>query len=166
VALARTFALWSGLEESPKLMTAHDPALRARNLERARALCERSKAVTAARFGHALVEGLDGENAKLGAERSVARALSRARVGVRRGHARDLAALAVLVGAGAYAERASLGVGVAFYGLLAVAITLTVLGALLRQWTLRGLVTKAPSLTHAAREATRGQPAASTGGPA
>jgi hypothetical protein len=57
------------------------------------------------------------------------------------------------VGAGAYAEGATLGVGPLFYGLLAVALVLTVLGAILRQQTLRTLVAAGTPLTAAAREA-------------
>jgi hypothetical protein len=153
VALARTAALWSGLRKAPALTRALGDALRARDLGRARSLCDRSSAAIAARFGHALVEGLATNDGPDAATRSLERALARARQSVRRGHARDLAALALLVGAGAYAERATLGVGRLFYGLLAVALGLTVLGTLLRQQTLRSLVGAAAPLAAAAREA-------------
>jgi hypothetical protein len=163
VALARTSAIWSGLRATPALTQALSEALRARELGRARALCDRSKAVTAARFGRGLVEGLSSAEAMLGAERIVERALARARAGVRRGHARDLVALGVLVGAGAYAERTELGVGRLFYGLLLVALALTTLGALLRQQTLRSLMTSGASLTAAARHAAPSAAAGSGG---
>jgi hypothetical protein len=165
VAFARTFSLWSGLRATPALMRALEDALRARQMDRARKLCDQSRAITAARFGRALVDALTGSDTKLGAEQVVDRALSRASAGVRRGHARDLVALAVLVGAGAYAERAALGVGRLFYGLLLAALVLTVVGALLRQSTLRRLVTSRASLTIAARNAVPGAaagPGAST----
>jgi hypothetical protein len=153
VAFARTFSLWSGLRATPTLMRALEDALRARQMDRARQLCDRSRAITAARFGRALVDAFTGSDARLGAERVVERALSRASAGVRRGHARDLVALAVLVGAGAYAERAALGVGRLFYGLLFTALAVTVVGALLRQRTLQRLVASRTRLTAAARDA-------------
>jgi hypothetical protein len=156
VALARTSALWSGFRATPELMRALEETLRAGQIGRARSLCDRSRATTAARFGRALVQSLAGREAELGAEPLVERALARASAGVRRGHARDLVALAVLVGAGAYAERAALGVGRVFYGLLFVALALTVLGALVRQRTLQSLLDSAAPLTAAARHAARG----------
>jgi hypothetical protein len=156
VAFARTFALWSGLRATPALMRALEEALRSNHIGRARTLCDRSRAVTAARFGRALVDVLSGNDAKLGAEHAVERTLSRASAGVRRGHARDLVALAVLIGAGAYAERAALGAGRLFYGLLSAALALTVLGTLLRQRTLQSLVGSGAELTAAARHVTAG----------
>lgn len=161
-ALARTVALWSGLSEIPKLLPALEDALRAGDIGRARRLCERSRATTAARFGHALVEGFSTGDG----ERSLERALSRTRAGVRRGHGRDLAALAVLVGAGAYAERASLGVGRLFYGLLAAALVLTVLGTILRQRTLLGLLEAAKPLAGIARASARPSTTNAPGGTA
>jgi hypothetical protein len=152
-ALARTFSLFAGLRESPKLVASLEAALAAGDLRRGGALSDRSNAATAGRFGRALVEGLHDQGAELGAERCVERALSRTSAGVRRGLARDLAALAVLVGAGAYAYRAALDAGAVFYGLLAAAVALTVVGAVLRQKTLRGLVSSKASLTNAARRA-------------
>lgn len=164
VALARTVALWSGMRQGPTLVRELEAALRAGDLRRARSLSDHSSAATAGRFGHAMLEGL--ESAELGPERSVERALSRTRAGARRGHARDLAALAVLVGAGAYALRSALGVGRVFYGLLGLAIALTVFGAFLRQRTLHRLVAARPSLTEAARLAEASSAAATGGGTA
>jgi hypothetical protein len=152
-AFARTFALWSGLRATPALMHALEDALRAGQIGRARALCDRSRAVTAARFGRALADALSGSDAKLGVERVVERALSRASAGVRRGHARDLVALGVLIGAGAYAERAELGAGRLFYGLLFAALALTALGTILRQRTLQNLLASRTRLEAAARQA-------------
>lgn len=154
--LARTFALWSGMSQIPVLLGALEPALRTRELARARHLCERSKAAMAARFGLTLVEGLDSPDAAGTEERRVQRALSRARALVRRGHARDLVALAMLFGAGAYADLAALGVGAVFYVLLATALALTVLGAFLRQGAWSTLRDAAPPVTAALKAASAG----------
>jgi hypothetical protein len=153
VALARTWALGSGLRQTPHFARALEVALSSRDLARARALGERSRAVTAAHFGHVLVEGLDGTLGAAGANRSLERAFARTRTRVRRGLARDLAVLAVLFGAGAYAARAPLDVGSLFYGLLGLALALTVFGAILRQRTLQALVVASRPLGEAARAA-------------
>jgi hypothetical protein len=152
VALARTFALFSGLREIPALARALEQALRTGDLGRARSVCDRSPAAAAARFGHALVAGLESTEGASAPDRSVERALTRTRKSLRRGHARDLAATAVLIGAGAYATQASLGVGRLFYALLGAALALTVLGALLRQQTFGAIAATAGPLTQAARE--------------
>jgi hypothetical protein len=161
VALARTFALFSGLRQIPALARALEQALRTGELGRARSLCDRSPAAAAAHFGHALVAGLESPEGASAPERSVERALSRTQKSVRRGHARDLAAAAVLIGAGAYATQASLGVGRLFYALLGAALALTVLGAVLRQQALGAIAATVGPLTQAAREGT-----GSTGGAA
>jgi hypothetical protein len=160
-AIARTLSLWAGLRASPKLVAALETALGAGDLRRAREVSDRSDAATAGRFGRALVEGLEGATGALGAERNVDRALSRSSAGVRRGLARDLAALAVLIGAGAYAERAELDAGRLFYGSLVAAVALTVVGAWLRQRTLHRLISSRASLRNAARRVLSERPAPS-----
>ncbi|HEY3500976.1 MAG TPA: hypothetical protein VGK73_40060 [Polyangiaceae bacterium] len=151
VALVRTFQLRVALGEIPKLGRELERSLRAGDLAGARALCQRTEGAAFARVGSALVERLAGGPVAKNELRRVARdAKKRAALGIQRKRGRDLVVAAVLIGAGAYALRANLGVGTAFYALLVVALLVTALGPVLRRATLVALEAEGDRLLDAA----------------
>src|ERR1700748_2975489 len=100
-----------GMSEIPKLAEAVQAALRRGDLAGARALCGQAEGAAFSRIGLALIETLRREPQPSAATlRGVlASARKRASAAAQRGRARDLVVAAVLIGAGAYAIRASLG---------------------------------------------------------
>lgn len=137
-----------GLGEIPKLSAAVQAALRKGNLAEARALCGHAEGAAFARIGLALIDTLGREPRPTPAAlRTVlASARRRANAAAQRGRARDLVVAAVLIGAGAYAIRASLGVGNAFYAMIAAALVVTALGPMLRRSMLEKLVSASEDL--------------------
>jgi hypothetical protein len=143
-----------GMSEIPKLSAALEGALRAGDLAGARALCAHAEGAAFARIGSALVEtlGRDPRPTAATLRNVLATARRRATAAAQRGRARDLVVAAVLIGAGAYAIRASLGVGRAFYALIAAALLVTALGPMLRRSMLNALVRASDGLLGAATE--------------
>jgi hypothetical protein len=141
-----------GMSEIPKLAEAVERALRAGDLAEARALCGRAEGAAFARIGAALLDALDREPRPSAAtlRHVLATARKRADAAVQRGRARDLVVAAVLIGAGTYALGASLGVGRAFYAMIAVALVVTALGPMLRRSLLERLVRSSDGLLAAA----------------
>jgi hypothetical protein len=141
-----------GHGEIPKLSADVQAALRKGNLAEARALCGHAEGAAFARIGLALIDALGREpRPSPGALRTVlASARRRANAAAQRGRARDLVVAAVLIGAGAYAIRASLGVGNAFYAMIAAALLVTALGPMLRRSMLDRLVRASADLLAAA----------------
>ena len=141
-ALVGMLQLRRGMSEIPKLAQSLEGALRAGDLARARALCGQAEGAAFSRIGLALVEALGREPrpdaAVLG--QVLGQARRRAAKAAQRGRGRDLVVAAVLVGAGAYALRASLGVGRPFYAMIAAALLVTALGPVLRRSMLDKLV--------------------------
>ncbi|HTQ07895.1 MAG TPA: hypothetical protein VMI54_28780 [Polyangiaceae bacterium] len=151
-AFAGMLQLRRGLGEIPKLSSDVQAALRAGDLARARALCGHAEGAAFARIGSALIDALGREprpTAKA-LESVLAGARKRANAAAQRGRARDLVVAAVLIGAGAYAIRASLGVGSAFYAMIAAALVVTALGPILRRSMLDRLVRASDGLLQAA----------------
>lgn len=142
------------MSEIPKLSAALEQALRAGDLAQARALCAHAEGAAFARIGSALVEALgrDPRPPATTLRHVLTAARRRAIAAAQRGRARDLVVSAVLIGAGAYAVRASLGVGRAFYGLIAVALLVTALGPMLRRSMLNAIVRASDGLLAAATE--------------
>ncbi len=162
-ALVGMFQLRRGLREIPGLSRALEGALRAGDLAKARALTGQAEGAAFVRIGHALVEALAREPRpnERELESVILHARRRARVAAQRGRARDLVVAAVLIGAGAYAVRASLGVGRAFYAMLGAALLVTALGPILRRSMLDAVVNASDGLLRAAsaylaHEAARG----------
>jgi hypothetical protein len=143
-----------GMSEIPKLSAALEQALRSGDLGAARALCAHAEGAAFARIGSALVEALGRDPRPQAAtlRNVVAAARKRASAAAQRGRARDLVVAAVLIGAGAYAVRASLGVGRAFYTLIAAALVVTALGPILRRSMLDATVRASDGLLAAAIE--------------
>lgn len=152
VALVRSFQLRVALAEIPKLSRELESALRSGDLAAARALCERTEGAAFARVGSALVESLeqDGTVAQNELRRVAREARKRAATAMQRKRGRDLVVAAVLIGAGAYALRANLGVGLAFYMLVGVALLVTALGPVLRRSILNELEAASDRLLEAA----------------
>lgn len=140
-ALVGTFQLRVALAEIPKLAKDLEQALRAGHLDAARALCARAEGAGFAGIGGAVVGVLGREPLPSAVElqRTADAARRRAQKLAQRGRARDLVVAAVLIGAGAYATGAALGVGAFFYAALGVALAATALGPLLRRSVLREL---------------------------
>ena len=151
-ALVGMLQLRRGMSEIPRLAAALERALRAGDLAEARALCGQAEGAAFARIGLALVDALGAKPRPDGAalKSVIAQARKRAAKAAQRGRGRDLVVAAVLVGAGAYAIRASLGVGRAFYGMLAAALLATALGPILRRALLDKLVRASDGLLQAA----------------
>jgi hypothetical protein len=153
-ALLRALSLWSALRTTPELAQSLTAALRARDPVKARAICERAEGAAFASLVSALLDELrqnptaDRETL----ERAARAAYARAAHAVRRGRARDLAALALLVGAVAYAFGSphGLGVGPIFYTLSVVGLVLLAMGPLLRWQNLRLLEAWTDRLVEAA----------------
>ena len=141
-----------GMSEIPTLGLALERALRAGDLAQARALCGQAESAAFARIGLALVDALGREpRPDAGDLRQViTHARKRAAATAQRGRGRDLVVAAVLIGAGAYALRASLGVGKPFYAMLAAALLVTALGPVLRRSMLDKLVRASDGLLAAA----------------
>jgi hypothetical protein len=141
-ALVGMLQIRRSMSEIPKLGRALERALRAGDLAEARALCGRAEGAAFARIGLALIEALGREPAPAPRELKhvITAARKRAAATAQRGRARDLVVSAVLIGAGAYAIRASLGVGSTFYGMLAAALFVTALGPVLRRSLLNAMV--------------------------
>jgi hypothetical protein len=143
-----------GMSEIPKLSAALEQALRAGDLAAARALCGQAEGAAFARIGSALVEAL-GRDPRPNAStlrHALSSARRRAAATAQRGRARDLVVAAVLIGAVAYAVRASLGVGSAFYALIAAALVVTALGPMLRRSMLNAIVAASEGLLAAATD--------------
>jgi len=151
-ALVGMLQLRRGMSEIPKLGPALERALRSGDLAQARALCGQAEGAAFARIGLALVEALAREPrpnaATLG--QVLGQARRRAAAAAQRGRGRDLVVAAVLIGAGAYALRASLGVGRTFYAMIAAALLVTALGPVLRRSMLDKLVRASDGLLAAA----------------
>lgn len=143
-----------GLGEIPKLSAAMQAALRKGDLAEARKLCGQAEGAAFARIGAALIDALGREPrpSPTALANVLASARKRANAVAQRGRARDLVVAAVLIGAGAYAVRASLGVGSAFYGMIAAALVVTALGPMLRRSMLDALVRSSEGLLAAANE--------------
>jgi hypothetical protein len=143
-----------GMNEIPKLSAALERALRAGDLAEARALSGRAEGAAFARIGSAIVEALgrDPRPNQAALRNVIAVARRRTAAAAQRGRARDLVVAAVLIGAGAYALRASLGVGRAFYALIAAALVVTALGPILRRSMLDASVRATDGLLAAATE--------------
>jgi hypothetical protein len=141
-ALVGMLQIRRSMSEIPKLGRALERALRAGDLAEARALCGRAEGAAFARIGLALIEALAREPAPAPRELKhvITAARKRAAATAQRGRARDLVVSAVLIGAGAYAVRASLGVGSTFYAMLAAALLVTALGPVLRRSLLNAMV--------------------------
>jgi hypothetical protein len=141
-----------GLGEIPRLSANVQAALRKGNLAEARALCGNAEGAAFARIGLALIDALGRQpRPSPAALRTVlASARRRANARAQRGRARDLVVAAVLIGAGAYALRASLGVGAPFYAMLGAALVVTALGPMLRRSMLDKLVSASDGLLAAA----------------
>lgn len=152
VALVRMLQLRSSLREIPKLSEALEAALRGGNLGRARALTATAEGAAFGRVGSALVEALDREPrpTQRSLEVIVAQARRRAAAAGQRGRARDLVVAAVLIGAAAYAARASLGVGRTFFAMLGAALLMTAVGPMLRRAMLDMVVRASDGLLRAA----------------
>jgi hypothetical protein len=140
-ALVGTFQLRAALGEIPKRAKDLERALRAGDLNTARALCGRAEGAGFAAIGGAVVGALGRTPLPEASElRRVAEAaLRRAQRLAQRGRARDLVVAAVLIGAGAYATGAALGVGVFFYAALGLALAATALSPVLRRAVLNEL---------------------------
>lgn len=151
-ALVGMLQLRSGLREIPKLSGALEAALRAGDLARARSLTARAEGAAFGRLGSALVEVLGREPRpnQRALETVLAQARRRAAAAAQRGRARDLVVAAVLIGAAAYAVRASLGVGRTFYAMLGAALLMTALGPVLRRSMLDTIVRASDGLLRAA----------------
>ncbi|HEX5101812.1 MAG TPA: hypothetical protein VFV94_20020 [Polyangiaceae bacterium] len=170
-ALLGMLQLRTSLREIPKLSAALEAALRAGDLGGARALTATAEGAAFGRIGSALIEALDREPRpnQRSLEVVVAQARRRAAAAAQRGRARDLVVAAVLIGATAYAVRASLGVGRAFFGMLAAALVMTAIGPVLRRAMLDTLVRASDGLLKAAaaylalQAAHRSQPCAECG---
>lgn len=134
-ALVGMLQLRRGLREVPALTQALEAALRAGDLARARALAGEAEGAWFVRIGNGLVEALGREPRpkERDLEALVAQSRRRAAAAMQRGRARDLVVAAVLIGAAAYAVRASLGVGTPFFAMLGAALVMTALGPLLRR---------------------------------
>jgi hypothetical protein len=152
-ALVGMLQLRRGLSEIPRLRRALEQALRGGDLNEARALCGQAEGAAFARIGLSLVEALERDPAPDQKELShvIAAARKRATKAAQRGRGRDLVVAAVLIGAGAYAFGAALGVGLPFYGLIAAALCVTALGPVLRRAMLEKLVEASDGLLGAAR---------------
>jgi hypothetical protein len=170
-ALVGMLQLRSGLREIPKLSAALEAALRAGDLGRARALTATAEGAAFGRVGSTLVEALEREPRpnQRSLEVVVAQARRRAAAAAQRGRARDLVVAAVLIGAAAYAVRASLGVGRAFFAMLAAALVMTAIGPVLRRTMLDTIVRASDGLLRAAgsylalQAAQRAEPCAECG---
>jgi hypothetical protein len=151
-ALLGMLQLRSGLREVPKLSQALEAALRAGDLSRARALTATAEGAAFGRMGSALIEALDRDPRpnQRSLELVVAQARRRAAAAAQRGRARDLVVAAVLIGAAAYAVRASLGVGRAFFAMLGAALLMTAIGPVLRRAMLDTVVRASEGLLRAA----------------
>jgi hypothetical protein len=151
-ALVGMLQLRSGLREIPKLSQALEAALRAGDLPRARALTATAEGATFGRMGSALLEALSREPrpTQRALESVLTQARRRAAAAAQRGRARDLVVAAVLIGAAAYAVRASLGVGRTFYAMLGAALFMTALGPVLRRSMLDTVVRASEGLLRAA----------------
>jgi hypothetical protein len=141
-----------GMSEIPRLAAALERALRAGDLAQARTLCGQAEGAAFARIGLTLVDALGKKPRPDGAtlKSLIAQARKRAAAAAQRGRARDLVVAAVLIGAGAYAIRASLGVGRPFYAMLAAALLVTALGPILRRSLLDKIVRASDGLLQAA----------------
>lgn len=151
-ALVGTFQLRAALGEIPKRATELERALRSGDLDGARALCGRAEGAGLAAIGGAIVGAL-GRTPPPGTSelrRTSEAALRRAQRLAQRGRARDLVVAAVLIGAGAYATGAALGVGAFFYAGLGVALAATALSPVLRRSLLRELERASKGLLEAA----------------
>jgi hypothetical protein len=166
VAVVRTWQLRATLAEMPKLGKQLEAALRGGDLQAARALSARTEGAAFARIGSAIVDRLAQSPAVAPGEltRIVRDAKKRATLAAQRKRGRDLVVAAVLIGAGAYALRADLGVGNAFYALLALALLVTALGPVLRRATLTALSKASDGLLAAALDY-RSPRGAGVGGP-
>jgi len=151
-ALVGMLQLRTGLREVPKLAQALEAALRAGDLARARALTATAEGATFGRMGAALIDVLSREPRpnQRALENVLHQARRRAAASAQRGRARDLAVAAVLIGAAAYAVRASLGVGRPFYGMLGAALFMTAIGPVLRRAMLDTVVRASDGLLRAA----------------
>jgi len=151
-ALVGMLQLRSGLREIPKLSLELEAALRAGDLVRARALTATAEGATFGRMGSALVDALAREPrpTQRALESVLTQARRRAAASAQRGRARDLVVAAVLIGAAAYAVRASLGVGPTFYAMLGAALFMTALGPVLRRSMLDRVVRASDGLLRAA----------------
>ena len=143
-----------GMSEIPKLSAALEQALRAGDLNGARVLCGQAEGAAFARIGSALVEvlGRDPRPNPSALRHALTSARRRATASAQRGRARDLVVAAVLIGAVAYAVRASLGVGRAFYALIAAALVVTALGPMLRRSMLNAIIAASEGLLAAATD--------------
>lgn len=151
-ALVGMLQLRRGLREIPALADGLEKALRAGDLARARALTLRAEGAAFGRFGAALVEALgrDRRPTERELDHVIHQTRRRAAASAQRGRARDLVVAAVLIGASAYAVRASLGVGRAFYAMLGAALVMTALGPILRRAMLDRAVEASDGLLRAA----------------
>lgn len=134
-ALVGTFQLRAALGEIPKRAKDLERALRAGDLNTARALCGRAEGAGFAAIGGAVVGALGRSPLPEASDlrRIAEAALRRAQRLAQRGRARDLVVAAVLIGAGAYATGAALGVGAFFYAALGLALVATALSPVLRR---------------------------------
>jgi hypothetical protein len=151
-ALVGMLQLRRSMSEIPKLAHALERALRAGDLAEARSLCGRAEGAAFSRIGLALVDAL-GKKPRPDArelQHVITTARKRAASIAQRGRARDLVVTAVLIGAGAYALRASLGVGGTFYAMIGAALLVTALGPVLRRSMLTRLVGASEGLFSAA----------------
>ncbi len=160
VALVRTVELRTGLVELRRLGPELERALAAGRPERAAEVCSRARGAAFAGVANAIVEALGGGTSPDTMAAVVGRALGLARKSLDRGRARDFATTAVLLGAGAYAVRGALGVGETFYALLAIALGITLVGAIQRRATRRALDGLRASLSRAAAEGAKKRVAA------
>jgi hypothetical protein len=151
-ALVGTFQLRAALDEIPKRAKDLQRALRAGDLDTARTLCGRAEGAGFAAIGGAVVGALGRNPLPQASElrERVEAALRRAQRLAQRGRARDLVVAAVLIGAGAYATGAALGVGVFFYAALGVALVTTALSPVLRRAVLRELERSSTGVLEAA----------------
>lgn len=151
-ALVGTFQLRAALGEIPKRANDLERALRAGDLDTARTLCGRAEGAGFAAIGGAVVGALGRTPAPNASElrRTSDAALRRAERLAQRGRARDLVVAAVLIGAGAYATGAALGVGAFFYAGLGLALAATALSPVLRRVLLRELERASKGLLEAA----------------
>jgi hypothetical protein len=151
-ALVGMLQIRRSMSEIPRLGQALEAALRAGDLAGARSLCGRAEGAAFARIGLALVDAL-GRQPRPDArelQHVITTARKRAAAIAQRGRARDLVVTAVLIGAGAYALRASLGVGSSFYAMIGLALFVTALGPVFRRSMLSALVRACDGLFSAA----------------